>query len=416
MDTPDAGLARAYYMGALLVLYMRNTDGRPDARPMFLTGGPRLGATTTFYWDHSEWARMDAMLDPSGLRAWLLACAGRAVRRGLRFRSARAAGRSATTTWPTTPRCSGSSSRTSAPRATCEFLSATAGRRTVLDHLERLAYGFADRRTEATGGVLADFGPDAWTVLECVPNYVNAMASFNAAYVAMLRSYAALLRFLGRDPGDAERAARSPRRRRAGSLRGRGRWQIRHPDARETIGHFLDFGMVAASMADDLAEAVRDEMVTFVTDHLLAGPWMRALAADDPIAPFSDRPDHGAGGAFGAWPGVTAYGLAKLGRPDLAATVLGRTPGPPPAVSGGRRWRSRRARAGCASRAVASRTGTPSPGRPRRRRSSPASSAWSPAIPHLRSPQPRPTTVNVPGLGSLSNLNLHPAPQRVGTG
>jgi hypothetical protein len=59
---------------------------------------------------------------------------------------------------------------------------------------------------------------------------------------------------------------------------------------------------------------------------------MRALSADDPIAPESDRPDHGAGGAFCAWPGLTAHGLACLGRPDLALELLRATPG---AASGG---------------------------------------------------------------------------------
>ena len=53
---------------------------------------------------------------------------------------------------------------------------------TVLAHLERLAHGWRARRTAATGGILADFGADPWTLLECVPNYVNVVASFNAAY------------------------------------------------------------------------------------------------------------------------------------------------------------------------------------------------------------------------------------------
>ena len=39
-------------------------------------------------------------------------------------------------------------------------------------------------------------------------------------------------------------------------------------------------------------------------------------------APLSNRPDHGSAGAFCAWPGVTAYGFAKLGRPDLSARLL----------------------------------------------------------------------------------------------
>ena len=94
----------------------------------------------------------------------------------------------------------------------------------------------------------------------------------------------------------------------------------------QTVGHVLDFGLVAANLHGDLDEDRRGEMVSFVVDHLLAGDWMRALSADDPIAAASDRPDHGAGGAFCAWPGVTAYGLSRLGRPELALGVLRATP------------------------------------------------------------------------------------------
>lgn len=50
---------------------------------------------------------------------------------------------------------------------------------------------------------------------------------------------------------------------------------------------------------------------------------MRALSPDDPIAAASDRPDHGAAGAFCAWPGVTAHGLARLGYRDRAIALLG---------------------------------------------------------------------------------------------
>ena len=74
------------------------------------------------------------------------------------------------------------------------FLDERAGSATVLAHLERLAYGWKARQTAATGGVLADFGADPWTLLECVPNYVNVVASFNAAYAGMTRSFAGLLR------------------------------------------------------------------------------------------------------------------------------------------------------------------------------------------------------------------------------
>ncbi|MEV6299911.1 hypothetical protein AB0M02_10975 [Actinoplanes sp. NPDC051861] len=438
LSTPDAGLSRAYYMAALLALYLRSTTaGRTT--PMFLTGGPRLGATTTYFWDHTEWSRMYAMLDPAGLREWLTRALSGPYEESFGF-----------DLWGGGPLGNYYVANDYALFRLVEhyvgvtgdvaFLSVTAGSRTVREHVERLAYGFADRRTAATGGVLADFGPDAWTVLECVPGYVNAMASFNAAYVKMLRSYAALLRHLGED-ADAVVADGHANTIAAAVLdlyAGGGRWQIAHPSGRSAIGHVLDFGLVAASMHDDLPAAYRDEMVSFVQESLLAGPWMRALAADDPMAPFSDRPDHGAGGAFGAWPGVTAYGLAKLGRPGLAAAVLGRTPlaasgglwgqamelvpGPPagpaavfgPAASSGLAASSGPAavRARVAGRGVAN-------------RDSIAGAAIAEAViaglfgvepgySTLGSSRPG-TTVSVLGLGSLSNLNLRPAPQWAGT-
>ena len=48
-------------------------------------------------------------------------------------------------------------------------------------------------------GELVDFGQDAWKLLECVPNYRDAVVSLNAGYVGMLRSLAALLRMTGNE-------------------------------------------------------------------------------------------------------------------------------------------------------------------------------------------------------------------------
>ncbi|MGO4343838.1 hypothetical protein, partial [Pedococcus sp. 2YAF34] len=72
LESPSPGLARSYYFGILLALYLRNTGVSPIG-PVFLTGGPRLGATTTFYWDLSEWARTASLLEPVGIRSWILA-------------------------------------------------------------------------------------------------------------------------------------------------------------------------------------------------------------------------------------------------------------------------------------------------------------------------------------------------------
>jgi len=90
------------------------------------------------------------------------------------------------------------------------------------------------------------------------------------------------------------------------------------------IGHCLDFQLVAAEMAADLPPPLATELADFAEEVLIDGDWMHALAPDDPVAPFADRPDHGASGAFAGWPGSTAYGLMRLGRADAAADFLGR--------------------------------------------------------------------------------------------
>lgn len=321
LQTTDQGISRSYYLAALLALYMRNTRVS-SSEPVFLTGGPRLGPTTTFFWDHSEWSRLYALLEPAGLRSWLRRALATPYDSSFGFDTKRGG-----------PLGNQYAANDYALFRLVEhyvcvtgdllFLREHAGAATVLDHLRRLALGWKTRRT-ATSGILADFGADPWRLLECVPNYVNVVASFNAAYVGMTRSFAGLLRMLGEAgaasaaDADADSLARAVLEM---SLPG-GRWQIRHPEGSESIGHCLDFGLVAAHLHADLSPAQRAEATTFVTEKLLASTWMRALAADDPAAPFSDRPDHGSAGAFCAWPGVTAYGLAKLGRQDLAAALL----------------------------------------------------------------------------------------------
>lgn len=318
--SPDPGLARAYYLAALLAVYLRNT-GVSDLSPVFLTGGPRLGPTTTFYWDQSEWARLAAMLEPVGLRAWLVAALTQPYDASHSF-----------DTRSLLPVGNRYASNVHALfRITQAYLGVTgdltllgehAGSRTVLAHLRDMANR---PRTGPRG--LVDYGGDAWELLECVPNYRDSVVSFNASHVGILRSYAALMRRLGHD--DEAATADQDAAALATAVLGQyaaGRWRIAHPDGDETIGHCLDFALAAAELAEDLTEERRAEMVAFVRDHLLDGDWLRALAADDPIAPHSDRPDHGAAGAFAGWPGAVAYGLARLGRADLAAAFLSRVP------------------------------------------------------------------------------------------
>ncbi|MEY9962429.1 hypothetical protein ABIA33_000455 [Streptacidiphilus sp. MAP12-16] len=320
--THDAGLAKTYYMGALQLLYMRNMRIRPG-EPVFLTGGPRLGPTTTYFWDHCEWSRMYALLEPAGLRSWLLRVLAGPYKESFGI-DARSGG----------PLGNAYSANDYALFRLIEhyvcitgdtaFLDTTAGGTTVLEHLERLGFGWRDKRTPATGGVLADFGEDPWQLLECIPDYTGVVASFNGAYAGSTHALAGLYRQRGRHE-DADRTEGEARELANAVLdlyAGDGRWHIRRPEATDTIGHCLDFGLVAAALYRELDPRVRREMADFVESDLLVGGWMRALSPNDPAAATSDRPDHGAGGAFCAWPGVTAHGLARLGFRDRAVSLL----------------------------------------------------------------------------------------------
>ena len=318
----DPGVAKSYYMGALLALYMRNTKVSPS-EPVFLTGGPRLGPSTTYFWDHTEWSRLYALLEPVGLRSWLHRALSSPYDASFGFdtRNGGPLGNEYAASHYSLFRLVEHYVCVTGDRA---FLDEQAGDRSVFEHLDHLAHGWRPKRALATGGVLADLGSDPWRLLECVPNYVNVVASFNAAYIGMMRSFAGLLRSTGRDSEAAAAEAEADEMAAAllTMLLPDGRWQIRHPDGDQSIGHVLDFGLTAAHLHADLSESQRADMVGFVTQNLLTASWMRALAPDDPAAPLANRPDHGSAGAFCAWPGVTAHAFAKLGRQDLAAQLL----------------------------------------------------------------------------------------------
>ena len=75
------------------------------------------------------------------------------------------------------------------------------------------------------------------------------------------------------------------------------------------VQHCYDFGVVMATLFDDLGPQRREQMIRFFQTKLQTPSWMRALAADDPAAAFSLRTDHTATGAYTSWP---AYALMAL--------------------------------------------------------------------------------------------------------
>jgi hypothetical protein len=88
------------------------------------------------------------------------------------------------------------------------------------------------------------------------------------------------------------------------------------------VRHCYDFSTVAATVAQDLPEKQREEMVAFFVRELQTPTWMRALSDRDTDASFSVRPDHQWTGAYPAWPPNAAAALYAFGRADIASEWL----------------------------------------------------------------------------------------------
>lgn len=79
---------------------------------------------------------------------------------------------------------------------------------------------------------------------------------------------------------------------------------------------------MGTTIAGDLPEDCRAEMVRFFDAELRSPSWMRALSPKDPDAGFSVRPDHQWNGAYPAWPADAARSLVALGGVDVVAKWL----------------------------------------------------------------------------------------------
>jgi hypothetical protein len=324
LETDDQKLKRVYYTGPLTLLYMTHT-GLPTNPTIFLTGGPRLGPTITYFWDCAEWSRLFSLLEPKRLKQWIKhvlaqdinACFGIDNYTGEKIGNAYAANYYALFR---------QIYHYLSITGDIEFLHEEINGQTLLQHLEAMALNWQRLSSEETGGVLADFGPDHWDLLECVPNYKHVVASLNASYVWMTRKLAEIYASLGHSSKaqPLEELAHKLSHAVLALYAGNGHWLTRHPKQSEEVHHVLDFHMIAAYLHDDLSAQIKNEMVQFVETELLTDTWMRAQSLQDPVSHLSERPDHGPHGAFAAWPGNTAHGLAKLGREDLAVDLLRR--------------------------------------------------------------------------------------------
>jgi hypothetical protein len=335
LTTDDGAIHEIYYRSVLTLMVLLRTNLWSNRT--FITSGERAKGTV-FYWDTSLFATLFAMLEPKQMKEQLKAFLEQDPHASavIIFKAQRPPSPEKLVVPAGWDLRGYAANDLSIFRLTWSYLCVTQDMdflrekiadQTVLERLRVLATDWK-KLLRAPGDTLADYG-EAPNLLECVPTYINKVASFNAADVWMMREFAGMLQVVG-EPDEARqmRAEADAMVKAVMSLYvpGTGVWVSLHRDgSRVEVRHCYDFATVGRFMAGDLAANVRGEMVAFVKRELLAERWMRAQSMLDVAAAVSDRPDHGSMGAYDAWPAVTVDAMCALGYWEDAIRFLWRT-------------------------------------------------------------------------------------------
>jgi hypothetical protein len=310
--TTDEKVREIYYRSVLTVLVLHRTNLAKCNR-VFITSGERAKGVV-FFWDTSLWARTFALLEPKGMKQQLklfLACDPHRgpvidLDTGKQWDGWYAANDFTIFQLVRTY---------IAVTGDTAFLNESVGGQTVLEHMDALATNW-QKLWRDKSVMLADYG-DNENLLECAPEYVHRVPSFNAADVWMMRTMADVYRQQGNPARATELDGLANQMAQAvlGLYKpGDGVWFALHRDGtRVELRHCYDFITVGKSLTDDLSADQKREMVNFVVKELLADRWMRAMSPQDHAAPKSDRPDHGPMGAYDSWPALTVDTMCRLG-------------------------------------------------------------------------------------------------------
>ena len=326
LETSCSALRRLWLTGVVGVVYFKRDNPYSVMGRTYDTLMPRYWQALTFLWDYSLSALVHSLLDPVVMRRYLEKWITTDVHThmGTEWLTGEPVGM-----WYAVNDYAMVQTMDAYLRATGDLdwlnrkLPSPNGESLpVVGHLDRFVGSWRRFRTDSG---LANYG-GIGNLLECVSTYVNEVASLNAANVWMLRKAAEMARFLGDQTSaewyeaEAEVLVRDLQQLYA---EGAGHWFARSPDGRMApVRHCYDFNTVAATIADDLTDRQRAEMVDFFVRELQTPTWMRALSDRDADAAFSVRPDHQWTGAYPAWPPNAAAALYRFGRADLASEWL----------------------------------------------------------------------------------------------
>lgn len=325
LETDDSLAKRVYYTGPLTMLYLTNTN-LPQHKKVFLTGGPRWGASITFFWDITEWSTLWAVVDPEMMKEHLISWIkiDPSSFYGMDNVSGIGVGNGYSANYWALFQLIRSYITISQDYA---FLDEEIDGKTVFEHLEKYALNWKKISIYGQDGAkedtykLADFGDDEWNLLEAVPTYKHIVPSFNAAYIWMMRQTAELAEKKG-DQQKAEKLRQESdemMQRLLTLYAGNGVWNSLYPNNKTIeVRHSLDFMFLGRYVPQDIPENIKKDMMDFLYRELVTDHWMRAQSLLDVAAKDSDRPDHGPLGAFDGWPAGTMDALTQLGYPDKA--------------------------------------------------------------------------------------------------
>ncbi|HET6293743.1 MAG TPA: hypothetical protein VFG33_10215 [Kribbella sp.] len=325
LETSNEALRKLYWWGVLGVVWFRRDNPASMIGRAYDTLMPRHWQTTTFIWDYSLSSLTHALLDPVPMRRhiehWI--DLDTHAHFGTEWLTGAPVGQWYSVNDFAMTRLVRDYVRFTGDE---EFLAVQAGRdaarKPVGEHLLDWATAWRGLREDHA---LADYG-GIDNLLECVSSYVHEVASFNAANVWCLRVAAEVAERSGST--DRAELLRKEADEQAGHVNelyveGAGFWHARQPDGTLLpVRHCYDFNIIGTTMAADLSEIQRTEMVEFFQRELQTPNWMRALSPYDADAAFSVRPDHQWNGAYPAWPADAARALFAMGRGDVALDWL----------------------------------------------------------------------------------------------
>jgi len=318
LHTEDEELKRLYMASTLGCLVLRRDNPLSRYGPAFVTLSPNYWTTASFLWDMMIAAPFYALLDPALLRNHIEVWLAADIRRCLAtdYVTGKPLGNWYAVNSSAIVRLAHDYLRYSGD---FEWLGKRVDGRAIIEHLEEHALMWREYDTNGHG--LADCG-GVINLLECVSTYTHEVASFNAMWVAAQRQVAAMWCLMGQE----DRA--SALEKQAGILlgnvlplyaEGKGYWRCRQPDgSHNDVHHIYDFVAILESIADDLPENVRREMVAnFRREHQTTN-WTRSLSAWDDDAHRAVRVDHQWTGSFASISAQAINGLFRVGEGAMA--------------------------------------------------------------------------------------------------